>query len=64
MSNYIALVFAEDLKRPDKTLAKLDSKTFFSDQTQVQWDDMARVRKGNIRITVPEAKVIVNSVIE
>lgn len=41
MTNYIALVFAEDLKDPDKTLSKIDSKTLFTDTTQAQWDDMA-----------------------
>jgi len=42
MSNYIAIVFAEDLKHPDKTIEKSQCKAFFSDTTQVAWDDMDR----------------------
>ena len=46
MSNYLAVIIREDIKDPDKTIAKLDSKTFFSDQTQVQWDDMAHFQSA------------------
>ena len=40
--NYLCVILREDIKDPDKTLDKLDSKTFFNDSTQVQWDDMAQ----------------------
>ena len=42
MSNYIALVFSEDLKHPDKTIEKSQAKELFGDTTEVAWDDMAR----------------------
>ena len=42
MSNYIALVFAEDLKHPDKTIEKSSAKELFQDSTEVAWDAMPR----------------------
>lgn len=41
----IVYVFAEDLKDPDKVIAKSDTKTLMADQTQVQWDDMTKIMK-------------------
>ena len=42
-TNRIVFVYAEDLKKPDKTIAKLDSKTLFGDSSQVRWDAMTRL---------------------
>ena len=41
-TNYIAFVYDEDLKHPDKTIEKSNSKELFNDATEVAWDDMAR----------------------
>ena len=41
-THYIAFVYAEDLKHPDKTIEKTNSKELFQDATEVKWDDMAR----------------------
>lgn len=39
-TNYITIVYSEDIKDPDKTIAKLNSKQVFGDTTEVSWDDM------------------------
>jgi len=54
-TNYLCLVVKADIKKPDKTIEKLQSKEFFNDQTQVAWDDMARfqsVADTNIKYRV------------
>jgi len=44
-TNYIAFVYTEDLKHPDKTIEKSQSKELFQDATEVKWDDMARFQR-------------------
>lgn len=43
-TNYLTIVYSETLKDPDKTVAKLNSKTLFQDATEVSWESMSRFR--------------------
>ena len=41
---YVWVTFAEDLNNPDKTIAKADCKTLFSDNITIEWDMLTRYR--------------------
>lgn len=64
-TNSITLVFSEDLKDPDKTIAKIDSKTLFQDEIEVPWAKMARyqsVTNSAIRFRLADYAVDVGTV--